>query len=101
MLDKNELVIPQTNKLLQANLKMAYIYSLLSENKYDAVNGENLELSSLFQDLNCPLGEAISLYLKAKYLQTMKRKNAYQKAEKYILKSADKFELCQDVDGLI
>lgn len=56
---------------------MAYIYFLLNDNKYDAVNGENLELYSLFQDINCPLGEGISLYLKAKYLQKMKRKNAY------------------------
>ncbi|CDW80630.1 nb-arc domain protein [Stylonychia lemnae] len=98
--DKNELIIPMNNKLLQANLKMAYIYYLLCENKYDAVNGENLELYSLFQDINCPLGEGISLYLKAKYLQKMKRKNAYQKAEKYVLKSAAKFEQCQDLDGL-
>ena len=48
VLDKNELIIPMSNKLLQANLKMAYIYFLLNENKYDAVNGENLELYSLF-----------------------------------------------------
>ena len=47
---------------------MAYIYYLLNEKKFDAVNGENLEMCSLFQDVNCPLGEGISLYLKAKYL---------------------------------
>ena len=66
--DRNELIIPLNNKLLQANLKMAYIYYLLNEKKFDAVNGENLEMCSLFQDVNCPLGEGISLYLKAKYL---------------------------------
>lgn len=46
--DRNELIIPLNNKLLQANLKMAYIYYLLNEKKYDAVNGENLEMYSLF-----------------------------------------------------
>ncbi len=89
--DRNELIIPLNNKLLQANLKMAYIYYLLNEKKYDAVNGENLEMYSLFQEINCPLGEGISLYLKAKHIQKMKRKGAYPKAEKYILKSAQKF----------
>ena len=75
---------------------MAYIYYLLNEKKFDAVNGENLEMCSLFQDVNCPLGEGISLYLKAKYLQKMKRKNAYNKAEKYVLKSAQKFTECRE-----
>ncbi len=75
-----------------ANLKMIYIYHLFKQNKYDAVNGENLEMQILFQEINCQLGEAISLYLKAKYLYKMKRKSAFAKAEQLVLKSAVKFE---------
>ena len=40
----------------------------MSQHKHDAVNGENLEMQMLFQEINCPQGEAISYYLKAKYL---------------------------------
>jgi hypothetical protein len=91
--DSLELRIPQKNKLLLANLKMVYIYHLLREGKYDALSGENLEMQVLYSEINCRLGEAISIYLKAKYLYKMKRKNAYSKAEQLVLKAADKFEL--------
>mmetsp|Transcript_3252 Transcript_3252/g.3207 ORF Transcript_3252/g.3207 Transcript_3252/m.3207 type:complete len:178 (-) Transcript_3252:1832-2365(-) len=45
--------MPQKNKLFLANIKMLYVYHLLRERKYDALNGENLELHILFQELNC------------------------------------------------
>ena len=79
---------------------MIYVYCLITQDKYDAVNGENLELQSLFQDINCPLGQGISFYLKAEYLQKMKRKTAFVKAEKYIMKSATKFEMALEVEGI-
>jgi len=37
------------------------------------------------------VGQAISIYLKAKYLYKMKRKSAYSKAEKLVVKSSEKF----------
>jgi hypothetical protein len=38
--------------------------------------------------------------LSAKYLQKKKRKGAYAKAEKYILKSAELFELSLETEGM-
>lgn len=64
------------------------------------MNGENLEMKSLFEDINCSLGQAISLYIKGKYLYKMKRRNAFKKAEKYIIKSAEKFEFNLELEGM-
>ena len=96
----NELKVPHVNKLIQANLRMVYIFYLLKNEKYEAVNGENLEMKSLFQDINCDVGQAIGLYISAKYLQKMKRRGAFSKAEKYVVKSAELFEASLETEGM-
>ena len=49
-------------------------------------------MKSLFEEMKCSFGEAISFYIKGKLLIKTKRKMAYNKAENYMFKSFDKFK---------